>query len=165
MVMRGYRRRPDLTAKSLDGGWLITNDRGRLDADGRLCVLGRIDDVIVTGGENVAAGEVAAVLQRHPGIAEVEVVGVPDERWGSRVVAVVVCPAPPGPSLAELRDWCRRALPPAAIPHGLVVVAAMPQLSSGKPDRLAIARLAESALLRQAGAPTSHGDASPASAR
>jgi O-succinylbenzoic acid--CoA ligase len=163
MVMTGYRLRPDLTAAAFDEGWLRTNDLGRLDETGRLEVLARTDDVIVTGGENVVAGDVATQLRRHPALADVEVVGVPDERWGARVVAVVVSRTEPAPSLPELREWCRGALPNPAIPRGLVVVPAMPRLSTGKPDRLEIRRIAE-ATAGQPGAPTSH-SASSSSAR
>lgn len=177
ILMKGYRLRPQLTAEALDDGWLVTNDLGQMDADGRLRVLGRVDEVIVTGGENVVAGDVATQLRRHPAVADAEVLGVPDQRWGERVVAVIVSKVEPPPSLAELRDWCRDALSPPAIPRGLLVVAAMPRLSSGKPDRLALRRLAEASEAQaeaseaqagasdaQAGAPTSQA-VSPASLR
>ncbi|HVV77895.1 MAG TPA: AMP-binding protein [Mycobacteriales bacterium] len=164
MLMSGYRLRPDLTQAAFEDGWLVTNDLGRLDEDGRLRVLSRVDDVIVSGGENVVAGEVARELRRHAAIADAEVVGVPDRRWGDRVVAVVVSRVEPAPSLAELREWCRAALPAAALPRGVVVVAAMPRLSSGKPDRLALRRLAAAAAADQEEAPTSQA-ASPASSR
>jgi O-succinylbenzoic acid--CoA ligase len=145
MLMKGYRLRPDLTAVAFDEGWLLTNDLGQMDADGRLRVLSRVDDVIITGGENVVAGDVARELRRHAAIAEAEVVGVPDARWGERVVAVIVSRVDPPPSLTELREWCRDTLPAFALPQGRLVVAAMPRLSSGKPDRLAIRRIAEAA--------------------
>ncbi|HVS67966.1 MAG TPA: AMP-binding protein [Mycobacteriales bacterium] len=145
MLMKGYRLAPELTSAAMSDGWLVTNDLGQLDADGRLRVLSRIDDVIVSGGENVVAGDVARELRRHPAIADAEVVGASDRRWGERVVAVVVSRVEPAPSLPELREWCRAVLPAAAVPKGLVVVAAMPRLSSGKPDRLALGRLAEAA--------------------
>lgn len=145
MLMKGYRLAPELTSAAMSEGWLVTNDLGQLDADGRLRVLSRIDDVIVSGGENVVAGDVARELRRHPAIADAEVVGASDRRWGERVVAVVVSRVEPAPSLPELREWCRAVLPAAAVPKGLVVVAAMPRLSSGKPDRLALGRLAEAA--------------------
>ncbi|HVU61389.1 MAG TPA: AMP-binding protein [Mycobacteriales bacterium] len=143
MLMKGYRLRPDLTAAVFDDGWLVTNDLGAMDEDGRLRVLGRADDVIVTGGENVVAGDVADELRRHAAIADAEVIGMPDRRWGQRVVAVIVSRVDPPPSLAELREWCRGALQVAALPRQLVVVAAMPRLSSGKPDRMALLRIAE----------------------
>jgi O-succinylbenzoic acid--CoA ligase len=145
MLMKGYRLRPDLTDAAFDDGWLLTNDLGRIDGDGRLRVLSRVDDVIITGGENVVAGDVARELRRHAAIVDAEVVGVPDARWGERVVAVIVSRVDPPPSLTELREWCRGTLPAVALPRGLLVVAAMPRLSSGKPDRLAVRRLAEAA--------------------
>lgn len=141
MLTSGYRLRPDLSADAIDGGWLVTNDLGRLDADGRLQVTGRADDVIVSGGENVAAEQVVAVLLQHPGIADAAVVGVPDEKWGQRVVAVVSGAAVP--DLEVLRDWCRTKLAAAALPRDVVVVEALPQLASGKPDRMAVRQLAE----------------------
>jgi O-succinylbenzoic acid--CoA ligase len=142
MLMKGYRLRPDLSAAAFDNGWLVTNDLGRLAPDGRLEVVGRVDDVIVTGGENIVPGDVAAQIQRHPAIADAEVVGVPDERWGMRIVAVVVPRAEPPPTLVELQEWCRRSLPAAALPRDVVVVATMPRLSSGKPDRQRLKQLA-----------------------
>jgi O-succinylbenzoic acid--CoA ligase len=142
MLMAGYRLRPDLTAEVLSDGWLRTSDLGDLDPDGRLTVLGRSDDVVVTGGEKVVSAQVATVLAGHPDLAEVAVTGVDDAEWGQRVVAVAVLRDPPrGPSLAELREpW----LDGAARPRQLVVVDEIPRLVSGKPDRLAVARLAGS---------------------
>jgi O-succinylbenzoic acid--CoA ligase len=141
MLMTGYRQRPDLTAAALRDGWLVTADLGYLDGSGRLHVTGRADDVIISGGENVAAAVVAAAIARHPAVGEVEVVGIADPKWGQRVVAVLVGAGEVVPTLAELREWCRD-LPAAARPRGLVVVDAMPRLGSGKPDRLAVRRLA-----------------------
>jgi O-succinylbenzoic acid--CoA ligase len=146
MMMKGYRLRPDLTAAAYDDGWLVTNDIGELAADGRLRVLSRMDDVIITGGENVVAGDVANELRRHAAVLDAEVIGVPDARWGERVVAVVVSRVEPPPSLAELREFCRAGLPAHALPRGLVVVAALPRLSSGKPDRRKLRRVAEASV-------------------
>jgi O-succinylbenzoic acid--CoA ligase len=84
---------------------------------------------------------VAAALRHHPAVGEVEVVGVSDPQWGQRVVAVVVPAGGTAPTLADLRDWCRD-LPAAARPRDLVIVEAIPRLTSGKPDRLALRRLA-----------------------
>jgi 2-furoate---CoA ligase len=86
----GYWNRPDADEKALRGGWYYTGDLGRLDADGDLWIVGRVDDMIISGGENVYPLEVEDVLARHPGVREVAVVGAPDDRWGHRVVAYVV---------------------------------------------------------------------------
>jgi O-succinylbenzoic acid--CoA ligase len=144
VVMTGYRLRPDLTAEVLSSdGWLTTGDLGEIAPDGRLAVKGRADDVIVSGGENVVAAEVAGVLAGHPDVVEVVVTGVLDEHWGQRVVAVLVARGERAPSLSELREFCAGRLPQAATPRGLVVVDELPRLPSGKPDRLAVLRLAQ----------------------
>lgn len=144
VLFSGYRLRPDLTAESLRDGWFVTSDLGELDG-GRLRVLGRADDVIVTGGQKVVPGAVTAVLAEHPAVRDVAVIGRPDPEWGERVVAVVA-PADPArpPALAELRAFCKDRLPAYAAPRELEVVAALPQLPNGKPDLAA---------LRSAGSP------------
>ena len=86
----GYWRRPDANEKTIRGGWYRTGDVGHIDEDGDLWVVGRVDDMIVSGGENIHPLEVEDVLARHPGVAEVAVIGAPDDRLGHRVVAVVV---------------------------------------------------------------------------
>ena len=135
VLFSGYRLRPDLTALASDGRWFITSDLGERDAAGRLLVRGRADDVIITGGENVLAGEVAAVLGSCPGVREVAVVGRPDADWGEQVTAIVV-PADPAapPALAALRAHARGRLPGCAAPRALVLVSDLPLLPSGKPD-------------------------------
>ncbi|ROP43271.1 AMP-binding protein [Pseudokineococcus lusitanus] len=132
--------------------WTRTADAGRWVDDPaarggrRLEVLGRLDDVLVTGGEKVAPAAVEAVLAGAPGVREVLVVGVPDERWGQAVVAVVV-PAPggPAPDLAALRAAAAAALGRAAAPRRLVLVDDLPRRALGKPDRRAAAALAAAA--------------------
>lgn len=137
-LFTGYRLAPELTAETCDGPWFLTSDLGRFD-DGRLRVLGRVDDVINTGGEKVVAGEVARELSGHPGVADVVVVGRADREWGQRVTAVVV-PADPSapPTLAGLRAYVRDRLPAAAAPRELDLVPEIPLLPSGKPDRTAL---------------------------
>jgi O-succinylbenzoic acid--CoA ligase len=142
VLMSGYRLRPDLTADVLQDGRLVTADLGRFGADGRLQVLGRSDDLILTGGESVVPAQVADVLSRHPSVRAVEVVGVADSEWGQRVVAVVEATPGVRPTLREVRDFCRDRLPAAALPRDLRIVAEIPKLVSGKPDRLALQRLA-----------------------
>ena len=132
----GYDGDPELTSRVLVDGWFLTSDAGRLDDDGRLHVLGRIDDVVVSGGVNVPLPAVAARLRAHPELAEAEVVGVPDEVWGQRVVAFVVTTGQV--SLDEVRDWVAGAHPRSWAPRDVVVVEALPMLDNGKVDRMAL---------------------------
>jgi 2-furoate---CoA ligase len=100
----GYWNRPDADAKAIRGGWYHTGDVGRLDADGDLWVVGRVDDMIISGGENVHPVEVEEVLARAPGVHEVAVIGASDDRWGQRVVACVV--AEDGVTAESLDAFC-----------------------------------------------------------
>ena len=132
-VTKGYWNRPEATAETIDAdGWLKSGDVGYLDADGFFYVCDRVKDMIISGGENVYPAEVESALYEHPAIAEVAVVGAPDERWGERVVAVV---APkPGASLAleELQGFARERLAGYKIPRELRLVAALPRNANGK---------------------------------
>lgn len=130
----GYDGDPVLTDEVLVDGWFLTSDAGRVGEDGRLQVLGRVDDVIVTGGVNVPGPAVAARLREHPEIVAAEVLGVPDEEWGSRLVAFVVGSA----SLETARDWVGARHPRVWAPRQLVTLDAIPLLPNGKPDRLAL---------------------------
>jgi len=136
----GYEGDPELTASVLEDGWFLTSDAGRLDEDGRLHVLGRLDDVVVSGGVNVPTPAVAARLRAHPGVVAAEVLGVPDEEWGHRVVAFVV--APGGLSLEEARAWVGAAHPRSWAPRRLLVLDEIPLLDNGKPDRLRLREMA-----------------------
>lgn len=135
----GYLDDPELTAASLVDGWFLTSDAGRIDDDGRLQVLGRLDDVVVSGGVNVPGPAVAARLREHPAVREAEVLGVDDAEWGRRVVAFVVgeIGAPPL-GLDEARDWVGATLPRAWAPRQLVLLDSLPLLPQGKLDRLAL---------------------------
>jgi 2-furoate---CoA ligase len=88
-AFEGYHNRPDANAKSLRDGWYFTGDTGYVDADGDLFVTGRVDDMIISGGENISPVDIESVLSLHPGVDDVAVVGLKDERWGQRVVAFV----------------------------------------------------------------------------
>ena len=126
---------------------LATSDRGRLHPDGRLEVLGRLDDVIITGGVKVEPRRVEEVLTAIDGVAEACVVGLPDEKWGSRVVAAVVLEPGrqrarwPGCDGAALREAVRARLDGAHAPKRVVVLEALPLRPSGKVDRRGVARL------------------------
>jgi O-succinylbenzoic acid--CoA ligase len=138
VLFSGYRLRPDLTASAMIDGRHLTQDLGVL-RDGRLNVIGRADDVIVTGGVNVPAALVERVLGEHPAVAAV---GVADAEWGERVV-VVVQPDGNGATvtLDQLRGFGAGRLEPAALPRQVVLVGALPMLASGKPDRKALRSL------------------------
>jgi len=88
-AFEGYWNRPDANAKSLRNGWYFTGDTGYLDEDGELHVTGRVDDMIISGGENISPVDIESVLSLHPGVDEVAVAGLQDERWGQRVVAFI----------------------------------------------------------------------------
>ncbi len=139
MLLRAYRDGPD---PKDDDGWFATGDAGSVAADGTVAVVGRIAEVVVTGGENVWPAPVEAVLARHPSVAEVAVTGRADREWGQRVVAVVVPvdPAAP-PVLDELRDWAKDHLPAYAAPRELVLVERLPRTALGKLRRAELAGL------------------------
>jgi o-succinylbenzoate---CoA ligase len=144
VLFSGYRLRPDLAGQAMAGDWFVTSDVGSLNGLGQLAVHGRADEMINTGGEKVAPGEVAATLETCPGVREAVVIGEPDPEWGERVTAVVVPedPAAP-PALTALRAAVTRELPHFAAPRALVLVAEVPLLASGKPDLAALRRLSQ----------------------
>jgi o-succinylbenzoate---CoA ligase len=137
MVMRGYRLAPAETAAAfVAGGWLRTGDAGAIDAGGRLRVVDRLRDLIITGGVNVSPSEVEAVLSRHPGVADVCVAGAADPEWGERVVAHIV-PADPAdpPALEDLRAFAAGELSAAKLPRQVVITGQIPRTAGGKPLR------------------------------
>jgi 2-furoate---CoA ligase len=125
----GYWNRPDADAKAIHDGWYSTGDTGHVDDDGDLWIDGRVDDMIISGGENVHPLEVEDVLASHPGVVEVAVIGVADERLGQRVTAVVVGTA----SDEELDEHClASSLARFKRPREYRHVAALPKSASGK---------------------------------
>ncbi|MBA2474236.1 MAG: AMP-binding protein, partial [Pseudonocardiales bacterium] len=139
MLATGYLDAPEQTAVAFQDGWFQTSDLGRRDGQGRLQVLGRADDVIVTGGLNVAPAEVEAVLAGLPGVAAACVVGLPDPDWGERVTAVVIATDPGRPpEPGALRAAAGRLLTGAQVPKEIVVLGALPLRGVGKPDRRAV---------------------------
>jgi O-succinylbenzoic acid--CoA ligase len=139
-LLSGYRPEGGELPVSADG-WLRTGDAGGLDEHGLLRVLGRLDDVIVTGGEKVSPGQVEAALLDRDGVREAAVAGRPDPEWGERVVAWVVPEdASNPPTLGELREALAAVLPRHAAPRELRVVARLPMTFSGKVRRAALPR-------------------------
>jgi O-succinylbenzoic acid--CoA ligase len=139
MLFRCYRDGDDRRVVGPDGSpdWFATGDAGRLNADGKLAVSGRINDVITTGAEKVWPDAVERILAAHPGVAEVAVWKRPDPEWGERVVAWVV-PTDDGPSLNELRQMVADGIAPWAAPKELVLVDDLPRTAAGKVRRRAL---------------------------
>ena len=128
-LMDGYFEQPDATAGALREGWYHTGDLGSFDDDGYLSIVGRVRDVLRTGGETVAPAEVEAVLAEHPDVEEVAVVGIPDEQWGEVVCAVVV-PRPGASATLDvdsLRAHCTGRLAPFKHPRRIEVVDELPR--------------------------------------
>lgn len=132
-VMKGYWKMPEETAKSIDAqGWFRTGDAGYVDADGYVYIHDRVKDMIVSGGENVYPAEVENVLMSHPGIADVAVIGVPDEKWGETPKAVVVRAAGSQVSEQEIIDFARERLAKFKCPTSVDWIEALPRNPSGK---------------------------------
>lgn len=130
-AFEGYWQRPDADAKALHGGWYLTGDIGYFDGDGDLFVTGRVDDMIITGGENVLPAEIESVLSLHPAVAEIAVVGLPHERWGQQVTAFVKRGA--AVDGEALDAWCRGSdLANFKRPRAYVFVEAIPKSPVGK---------------------------------
>ena len=139
MLMAGYAN-PALTpGDGLEEGWFTTNDLADIAEGGSLTILGRADDVIVSGGKKIMPAMVEPMLAPCPGLETVALIGRPDAVWGEIVTAVYSGDIPP----EALLDWCRNAIPGALRPRAAVRVAALPLLAGGKPDRAALKRIAE----------------------
>ncbi len=133
VVTAGYWHRPEPTAETYrTDGWLRTGDVGRIDADGYVRVLDRLKDMIIRGGENIYSLEVEGVLARHPAVADVAVVGVPDPVMGERVRAAVVLRPGGTLSLDALRGWAGTRLADYKLPVELVVLDELPRNANGK---------------------------------
>jgi acyl-CoA synthetase (AMP-forming)/AMP-acid ligase II len=138
-VMRGYWRQPAATAAALDAdGWYRSGDAGWVDADGDLFIYDRVKDMIVSGGENVYPAEVENAIDGHPDVSEVAVIGVPDERWGEAVKAIVV-PKPDAARDAEsIIAWARQRIGGFKVPKSVDFVDALPRNATGKVLRRAL---------------------------
>jgi fatty-acyl-CoA synthase len=143
-VMRGYWNDPMRTAEAIDPSrWMHTGDLATMDEDGYVRIVGRIKDMIIRGGENVYPREIEEFLYTHPQIADVQVIGVPDQRYGEELVAVVILK--PGEQLTEdqLKDFCRGQIAHYKIPRYVSFVAEFPMTVTGKIQKY---RLRETAI-------------------
>ncbi|GAA0986573.1 Long-chain-fatty-acid--CoA ligase FadD13 [Nocardioides aquaticus] len=132
-LMKGFLGRPEETAAAItEDGWFRTGDLGRVDAEGYVFVEDRLKDMIITGGENVYSPEVERVLAEHPAVAEVAVIGVPHDRWGETVKAVVSLRPGASATPEELIAYCRVSLATFKSPTSVDVVEALPRNPTGK---------------------------------
>jgi fatty-acyl-CoA synthase len=131
VVLEGYWDQPDATADALEGGWFHTGDGGTID-DGYLTISDRKKDVIISGGENVSSIEVEDALHSHPAVAEVAVIGVPDEKWGETVKALVVLTDGADADERELIDHCRDRLTHYKCPTSVEIRDTLPRTATGK---------------------------------
>jgi long-chain acyl-CoA synthetase len=132
-MMVGYYKRPEATEKALYKGWYHSGDLGYFDEDGYLYVADRVDDMVITGGENVYPREVEDVLHEHEGVLDVAVLGEPDEKWGEKVIAVVV-KKDPNLTAEDLEQFCKNSdkLADYKRPRKYIFVDALPRNASGK---------------------------------
>jgi acyl-CoA synthetase (AMP-forming)/AMP-acid ligase II len=130
-VIKEYYKNPEETVQTMRGGWLHTGDLGKYDRDGFLYFVDRKKDMIKTGGLNVYSKEVEEVLSRHPKIAEAVIIGVPDDKWGETVKAVVVVKEKEELSESEVIDFCKAHLASYKKPTSVAFVEALPKTQFG----------------------------------
>ena len=131
-MMAGYYRDPAATAEAFRDGWFHSGDSCRYDHDGLRVMIDRYKDIVKTGGENVSSLRVESVLNQHPAVAKAVVIGLPHDRWGEAVTAVVVPADGTDPTEAELIAFCRETLAGYETPKGVVFVDALPETIGGK---------------------------------
>ena len=131
-LMKSYWNRPEATAEALRGGWMHTGDAGVMDDEGYLYIQDRVKDMIVSGGENVYPRVVEEVLFQHPAIADAAVIGVPDERWGETLKAIVVLRRGMKATPEEIMEFCRGKLGGFERPRSVDFIEALPRNPSGK---------------------------------
>jgi long-chain acyl-CoA synthetase len=131
-VMMGYWKREEITANTLRNGWLHTGDLGAFDERGYLHILDRAKDMIKTGGENVYSPEVETVLYRHPSVLEAAIIGIPDEKWGEAIRAVVVLRPGCEATGEEIITFCREHLTHFKCPSSVEFIDALPKGGTGK---------------------------------
>jgi acyl-CoA synthetase (AMP-forming)/AMP-acid ligase II len=137
-TMVGYWRMPEETAFTIRDGWLHTGDVGRMDEDGYVYLVDRKKDMIISGGENIYSREVEDVLHMHPAVADAAVVGVPDDKWGESVKAVVVLKEGASTSEEEIIDFCRANLASYKKPRSVDFRDDLPKTASGKTKKAEI---------------------------
>jgi acyl-CoA synthetase (AMP-forming)/AMP-acid ligase II len=131
--MAGYWNLPEATAKTIDkDGWLRTGDAGYLDEDGYVYIHDRVKDLIISGAENIYPAEVESAIYGHPDVADVAVIGVPDEKWGEAVKAMVVKKPNTNPTVEDIINFTRTRIASYKTPKSVDFIEALPRNASGK---------------------------------
>ena len=147
LVMQGYYKMPEKTAQAIDGdGWLHTGDLATMDARGYVNIVGRLKEMVIRGGENIFPREVEEFLIRHPGVADVQVLGVPDKFFGEEMLAVVRLKEGERLTEQELRDFCKGQISHQKIPRYFQFVDSYPMTASGKVQKFILRERAVKAL-------------------
>ena len=142
LVMLGYYAMPEATQTTIDAqGWLHTGDLCTMDAQGYCRVTGRLKDLLIRGGENIYPREIEEVLYTHPAVAEVAVVGVPDDYWGEQVAAMLTLKPGPAPSAEDLRAFVASQLARHKVPSQWYVLPELPATASGKLQKFRLVEL------------------------
>jgi fatty-acyl-CoA synthase len=145
-VTPGYWRQPEATAQAVRDGWLRTGDIAVAGQDGRIQIIDRAKDMYISGGENVYPAEVEGVLYHHPAVAEVAVVGVPDQRWGESGAAWVVLAPGAAASADDIRSWARARIAAFKVPRDVVITDGLPRNATGKVLKAELRRQAAAGL-------------------
>jgi acyl-CoA synthetase (AMP-forming)/AMP-acid ligase II len=134
-VTAGYWDEPEMTARQITDGWLHTGDMGHFDEDGFLFISGRKGDMIISGGMNIFPAEIEGILREHPTVADVAVIGLPHEKWGETVCAVVEVAEGAEVEEQTLIEFCSERLAGYKKPTSVRVVDALPRTAGGKPKK------------------------------
>jgi fatty-acyl-CoA synthase len=135
LVMKGYWNDEQATSEAIRDGWMHTGDLAVIDADGFCQITGRAGDMLIRGGENIYPAEVEDLLARHPDVAQAQVFGVPDERFGEEVAAWIILRVGAALEVGALQDWCRDRITHFKVPRHIYFAKEMPLTATGKPQK------------------------------
>jgi fatty-acyl-CoA synthase len=144
--MQGYWDDPAATAAAVVNGWMHTGDLGTMDEAGNVSVVGRLTDMIIRGGENIYPREIEEILFTHPAVESVQVVGVPDEKFGEEVAVFIIAAHGAEVSGDEIRDFCRERLARFKVPRHVFTVDEFPMTVTGKIQKFRLQEAATRAL-------------------
>jgi len=148
-IMKGYYKMPEATAKAIRDGWLYTKDLAKMDEEGYIYILGRVDDMIIRGGENVYPREIEEFLYRHPKIKEVQVVGVPHKEYGEEVAAFIQLKEGEQATEEEIREYCKRNIARYKVPKYIFFTDEWPLTASGKIQKFKLREIAKEELKKR----------------